>query len=183
MTTKKAVNFPSPGRVLRSTTDLLYGKLTYSSHLRNGSMRVTSDYHDGASGDNVLPIWSLGMHARSIISKVTAATSPGREKWKYSLQVILRRLWPPELHLFLQPFPYQCPACCLTQDGITPAGVLTQPGPSRSLFSQHFSYHIKRSLRTWTCHCMCLLVLALQGPMYRGSRQKSGHRSVGTKVN
>ena len=60
MTIKKAVNFPSPGRVFRSTTDLLYGELTYSSHLRKGSMRVTSNYQDGASGDGVLSIWSLG---------------------------------------------------------------------------------------------------------------------------
>ena len=80
MTIKKAVNFPSPGRVFRSTTDLLYGELTYSSHLRNGSMRVTSNYQDGALGDYVLPIWSLGMHAQSMISKVTADTSHGKEK-------------------------------------------------------------------------------------------------------
>ena len=53
MTTKKAVNFPSPGRVLRSTTDLLYGGLTYYSHLRNGSMRVSSNYQDGASEGNL----------------------------------------------------------------------------------------------------------------------------------
>ena len=68
---------------------------------------------------------------------------------------------------FSSPSPIPCPVCCLTQDGITPAGVLTQPGPSWSLFSQHFSYHIKRSLRTWAWQCTCLLVLALQGPMYR----------------
>ena len=78
---------------------------------------------------------------------------------------------------FSSPSPIPCPVCCLTQDGITPAGVLTQPGPSWSLFSQHFSYHIKRSLRTWAWQCTCLLVLALQGPMYGGSRPKSGHGS------
>ena len=82
MTTKKAVNFPSPGRVLRSTTDLLYGGLTYSSHLRNGSMRVSSNYQDGASEGNLFShlVPGGGGHAQSMISEVTAATSPGREK-------------------------------------------------------------------------------------------------------
>ena len=118
-----------------------------------------------------------GMYAQSMISKVTTDTSHGREKWKYSLQVILRRVWPPELHLFLQPFPYPMP-CLLSYPGWdnTSRGLNTAWTQLKS-FSQHFSYHIKRSLRTWAWQCTCLLVLALQGPMYGGSRQKLGHGS------
>ena len=40
-------------------TDLLYGGMTYSSCLKTGIMRVSSDYQDGASEGDLLPIWSL----------------------------------------------------------------------------------------------------------------------------
>ena len=64
-------------------------------------MRVSSDDQDGASRANLLSSWLL-KDALSMISKDTVAIFPRRQREKQSLWVVLRGVYPPELHL---PFP------------------------------------------------------------------------------
>ena len=51
--------WPTRRKWHRSTADLLCSWLTYSSHLRKGSMRVNSYYQEGASRADLFPSWPL----------------------------------------------------------------------------------------------------------------------------
>ena len=86
------------------TTDLLCGWLTYSSHPRKGSMRISSDYQDGASRADHLPSWPLEDMLSPWFLRALQPLLPGGSKEIVTVGG-LRSAYPPELHLFSQSFP------------------------------------------------------------------------------
>ena len=63
------------------TIDLLCGMADLLFPCKKGEC-VNSDYQDGASRADLLPSWHLEDNAQPMISKGTAATSPGRQQGK-----------------------------------------------------------------------------------------------------